>query len=173
FPEMPRQKEITPHEFPAHCTHLTDQLPMVEKITYPECSSLRGIHQKPIVVVSDLQSDAPYISPDYGLPFPQPLGDSQTESFTGGFLKNDIRQTLKSVDGLVVVHRKKKDMDVGIPRHRLQHFFEDRFAFGIVSSPSAGQNELDGNHISDKPVHLDHADWILEPVEPGDLDDQR
>jgi hypothetical protein len=80
---------------------------MMEKMTYPECSTLRGTHQKPVVVVDNLQSNAPYISPDYRLPFPQPLCDSQTEPFTGGLLKNDVRQTLKGVYGLVGVIRKK------------------------------------------------------------------
>src|SRR5659263_242911 len=54
FPEVPRQQEVVPDEFPGDIPHLANPLPVVEKITDPVRRSLRGVHQESGVVVDDL-----------------------------------------------------------------------------------------------------------------------
>ena len=136
----------------------------------PESRPLRGVDRKPGHAVHQLDGDPPGKSSDDGFSLPHGLGHGQTEPLAERFLQDDRGGALQGVDLHVGVRREEEDQDVRIVPGGLADLGQDLFSFGIVRSPSPGQDEANVMMLFNQPVGLDHPQRVLETVKAGYLE---
>jgi hypothetical protein len=146
---------------------------MAQQVPDPERCALGGVDEKPRVMVDDLERDPSRLPSDDGLALPQGLGHGQAESLADRLLDHDVGAALQRVDRAVRIGGQEQDVDVRILARRLADLLQDRRALGIVVGRPPGQDELRGELLPDQAVRLDDADGVLEPVEPGHLQQHR
>ncbi len=68
----------------------------------------------------------------------------------------------------------QQHVNIGITACGCLYLTQNRFSFGIIGGPAAGEYQLQcGHELFSQLVRLNYADRILEPVEAGDLSDYR
>src|SRR5665811_1146089 len=110
-------------------------------VQYPHAllgTLLNRVHQVSRLAIVDLLGDAADVAADGRLGFPQTFADSEAETFTGGFLDDDISSRLKGVHFQVAhVVQVGKDENIAVVAGMLHSAGKESPAFGIVGGHGA------------------------------------
>jgi len=128
-----------------------------------------GMSEQAGVFVDDLGGDSADRGSDHGFLFPESFGDGETEAFAEAFLNDDGGGTLQSVYFEGRPGGKFEKFDVRIAFGGILRFLENGGSLWIVGGSAARQNQLTIEIAAHDAVSAYDADWILEPIEAGDL----
>ena len=133
LPELAGEQKVFPDELPRLYSHLIAQRLVMEQEPDAVRRTFGRADQEAGVVVHQLQPDAAGVAADDRLAFPEAFGDRKPETFTGGFLDNDVCQPLQRIDGPVGIGRQEQDVNIGIPRRGFQNFIEHLLPLSIAA----------------------------------------
>src|SRR5207244_11769215 len=109
----------------------------------------------------DLDGDAASGTADHGLALPHRLGNSQSESLAGRFLKHDRGRALEGVDLKVGRRGQEEDMDIGIVARSLPDLSQDGRTLRLIGSGAPRMHQPAVVPLLARPVGVDATDRVL------------
>ena len=153
--------------------HGVPELGVTEQLDGTVGRTLRRVHEEPGHAVEQLQPDAADRAADDRFLLPERLGHRQSEPFLERLLHHDGRAADQGVDVEIAERGQLQHVDVRVVPGRLADLAQDLRAFGVVRCPTTGQQQLTVVASSHQAIRVHDPDRILQPVESGDLRQNR